>query len=74
MKKHRADIIQMSIESKEASPGLVRPDLDLVVVASRNEQRLGFMEIDTSDRPIVLFEAVNQGSHTVIPQLDGRRV
>lgn len=43
VEEHGSDIVQMAVESKETSPGLVRPDLDLVVVASRNEERLLFV-------------------------------
>jgi hypothetical protein len=53
------DVVQVTIQSKEASPALVGPDLDLVIITSRNEKRLGVMEIDGSNRAIVLFKAVN---------------
>lgn len=64
----------MTIQSKQTSSRLVRPDFDLVVVATGNEERLRLVEIDASDGTIVLFETINEGSHAVIPQLYGRRV
>jgi len=53
------DVVQVTIQSKETSPALVGPDLDLIIITSRNEKRLGVMEIDGSNRAIVLFKAVN---------------
>ena len=35
---------------------------------------LCFVKVDTADGSIVLFEPINQRSHAVIPQLDGRGV
>ena len=35
-----------------------------------SSQGLCLVEIDAADRPVVLFEAVDQGSHPVVPQLD----
>ena len=64
------NVVQVAIEREEAPPGLVAPHLDLVVVASRDEERLGLVEIDTSNRPVVFFETVNESTHTVVPQLN----
>lgn len=74
VEENGSDVVEMAVESKEAASSLVGPDLDLVVVASRNEERLGLVEVDTSNRSIVFLEAINQGSHSVIPKLDGRGV
>ena len=35
-----ADIVEMAVQSEEATAGLVRPDLDLVVVTARDEKGL----------------------------------
>lgn len=67
-------VVEMSVQGKQTSPRLIRPDLDLVVVASRNEEGLCLVEIDASNRPIVFFEAINKGSHAIVPQLYSRRV
>ena len=61
------NVIQVAIESEEASSALIRPDLDLVVVPTRYEQRLCFMEVYASNGPIVLLEPIYQGSHAIIP-------
>jgi hypothetical protein len=62
-----ANIVEMAVEGKEAATSLERPDLDLVIITTGHEERLCLVEIDTSYGTIVFFEAVNQGSHAVIP-------
>lgn len=42
-------------------------DLNLVVIASRDEERLLLMEAHGSHRPLVVVKLVNQGAHPVIP-------
>lgn len=54
-----ADIVEMAVEGEEAAASLERPDLDLVVVTTGNEERLCLVEIDTSYGAIVFFKAVN---------------
>jgi len=70
VKEYSSYIIQVTIECKDASPCLVRPNLDLVVVSPRYEKRLGLVKVDASDRPVMLFESINESSHTIIPQLN----
>lgn len=72
MEENRANVIQMTIQGEQTPPSLVAPDLDLIVIASRHEQGLGRVEINASNRAIVFFKAVNERSHAVVPQLDGR--
>lgn len=67
VEEYGSDVIQVAVQSEKTAPGLIGPDLDLVVVASGNEEWLCLMEVDASNRPIVLFESVNEGSHAVIP-------
>jgi hypothetical protein len=74
VEEDRSDIVQVAIQCEQASPSLVIPDLDLVVIASGHKQGLSWVEVNTTDRSIVLFESVNKCSHAVIPQLDGRGV
>ena len=62
-----AHIIEMATEGEETSPRLQRPDLDLVVVASGDEERLCLVEVDAAHRAVVLFEAVDESSHAVVP-------
>lgn len=74
MEENCSDVVEMSVESEEASSRLVGPDLDLVVVAARDEEGLSSVEVDAANRAVVLLKSVNQGTHAVIPKLDGRRV
>lgn len=74
MEKDGPNIVKMAIKSEEAAARLVGPDLDLVVVTARDEKGLGSVKVDSAHRAIVFFESVNQRSHAVIPELDGRRV
>lgn len=37
---------------------------------SRDEERLGLMEVDATNRPIMLVKAVNKSAHSVVPELD----
>ena len=67
VKENRSDIVQVAIQGKETPPGLIRPDFDFVIISTRNKKRLGLMEVDTSDGPVVLLESIYQGSHAVIP-------
>jgi hypothetical protein len=67
VEENRPDVIQMTIEGEEATACSKRPDFDLVVVTSGYEQRLGAMEVDTSDGAVVLLEPIYQGPHAVVP-------
>lgn len=67
MKENRSYIVQVAVQGKETPPGLIRPDFDFVIISARNEKRLGLVEVNTSDGPVVLFESIYQGSHAVIP-------
>ena len=67
MEKDCPDIIQVSIQSEETAPRLQRPNFDLIVVSSRYEKWLSFMEIYASNWTIVLFESIDQRAHSVIP-------
>jgi hypothetical protein len=58
MEKNSPDIVHVSVERDDAPLDLVIPDFDLEVVAAGNKQGLGKMEIDASDRPLVLVESI----------------
>ena len=45
-------------------------DLDLVVVAAGDEERLLLVEADAADGALVLVELLEEGAHPVVPQLD----
>lgn len=67
VEKYCANIIQVTVQRKKTSPSLIRPHLDLVIISSRHEEGLCFMEVDSSNRSIVLFESVNQRAHAIVP-------
>lgn len=67
VEEDRPHVVQVAVQGEETSPGLIRPDLDLVVVPSRDEQRLSLVEVDASDRTIMFLETIDEGSHTIIP-------
>lgn len=47
--------------------------LYLVVVSTRNKQRLLTMEADSSDGTIMLIVFVQQCAHTIIPELQNNK-
>lgn len=67
VEKDGPDVIQMSVESEEASSCLIRPDLDFVVVTTGNEERLCLMEVNATHWSIVFFESVYECPHSVVP-------
>jgi hypothetical protein len=70
MELHGANIVEVAVEREEAAVGLVVPHLDFVVITSGDEERLGGVEVDSADGPVVLVEAVEEGAHAVVPHLD----
>lgn len=60
----------MTIQCEQTPPSLVVPDLDLVVITTGDKQGLGRVEIDSSNGAVVFFEAINESSCPVIPELD----
>lgn len=69
-----SNVVEMAVQGEQAAPGLVRPDLDFVVITTRNKQGLRLVKVDASNGAIVLFEAIDQSTHTVVPELNRRRV
>ena len=43
--------------------------LDFVIISSRDEERLLLVEVDAADRTVVFVKLLQQGAHTVVPQL-----
>ncbi len=74
VEEDRPHIVEMSVQGKKTSSRLIRPHLDLVVVAARYEKRLCLVEVNPSDRAVMLLKSINQCSHTVVPELDCGRV
>ena len=67
MEEHRPHIIQMPIQREQTSTRLIRPHLDLVVISPGHKQRLCLVEVDPSYGTVVLFKAVYERAHPVIP-------
>lgn len=67
MEEDGPDIVQMAIEREETPPALIRPDLDLIIISTRHKQGLCLVKVDASYGAIVLFKAVYQGAHAIIP-------
>lgn len=67
MEKDGAYVVEVAIQREETSPCLIRPNFDLVVIPTRNEQRLCLMEIDPSHWAIVLFEPFYKCAHAIVP-------
>lgn len=60
-------VVQVAVQGEKAPPSLMVPDLDLVVVTAGHEEGLGRVEVDAANRAIVFFEAIDKGSHAIIP-------
>lgn len=67
VKENSPNVVQMTVEGEKTPSRLIRPDLDFVVVSTGHEQRLRFVKIDPSNRPIMLFKSVYESTHPVIP-------
>jgi hypothetical protein len=70
MKKCCANIIQVTKQCKKTSPQFVIPNLNLIVIASRDKQWLLLMEVNASHWTIMFIKLVNKGAHPIVPQLD----
>jgi hypothetical protein len=70
MEENSSNIVEMAVQCKEASSGLVRPDFNLVIIATGYEEWLSFVKIDAADWSIVFLESIYQCAHPVIPELD----
>lgn len=51
MEMYRAHIVHMTLQGEHALFYLVIPDLDEVIVTTRNKHWLSLMEVNASDRP-----------------------
>jgi hypothetical protein len=74
VKEDGPNVVKMAVQGEQTASRLIRPDLNLVVVATGHEERLGLVEIDTANGAIMLLKSVDEGSHSVIPQLNSGRV
>lgn len=67
VEEYSPHIVQMAVQSEKTPTALITPHLDLVVVASGNEQGLRWMKVDTSNGAVMLLEAVDESSHAIVP-------
>ena len=67
MEENRSDIVQMPGKREETPFCVVIPDLDPIIISTRNKEGLCLVKVDSSDGPIMLLESVNQCAHTVVP-------
>jgi hypothetical protein len=74
MELHSTNVVQVAEESEEATPQFIVPHLNLVVIPSRDEERLRLMEMDAPNGTFMLIESVNECAHSIIPQLDDTTV
>ncbi len=63
MEHSRPDVVKMTQQCEDAAPLLIIPHFDLVVVSSGDKKRLLFVEVHSSDGPIVLVKLVKEGAH-----------
>jgi hypothetical protein len=74
VEENGANVIEMTVQCEKTSSRLVGPDFDLVVVTTRYEKRLRFMEVDASNRPVVFLESIDERAHSIVPKLNGGRM
>lgn len=67
VKLNCTDVIKMTQQGEKTSAQFVIPNLDFVIITSTNNKRIGFVKVDTSYGSIVLFEAIDDGTNSVIP-------
>ncbi len=72
VEEHGPDVVEMTVQGEKTPSSLIRPDLDLVVVAAGGKEGLGFVEVHRTNRTIMFFETIDQSTHTVVPELNGR--
>lgn len=72
MEENSPHIVQMPVQSEKTSSRLIGPNFYLVIIPTRNEERLCFMEVNASNRPVMLFKSIDKGTHSIVPQLYGR--
>jgi hypothetical protein len=62
-----ANVVQMTIQGKEASASLIAPDLNLVIISTRNKEGLCLVKVNSPNWAIMLLKPVNQCAHSVVP-------
>lgn len=67
MKPDSAHVVEMSCESELASPRLVAPYFDLVIISTRHKDGLAGMKLHASHGPVVINEPIDERSYPVVP-------
>ena len=67
VEKYCSYVVQVPIEGKKATSGLVGPDFDLVIIPTRYEERLCLVKVNPPDWAVMFLESIDQRSHAVIP-------
>lgn len=62
-----ANIVQMTVEREQAASSLVGPDFDFIIVPPRYKEGLRLVEVNATDRAIMLFKSVDQSAHAIVP-------
>lgn len=70
MKNGRSDVVQVTEESENTSSLLVVPNFYLVVVTAGYEERLLVVEAYATNWTIVFVKFIEEGAHSIVPQLD----
>lgn len=74
MKRDRSNVIQMTMQGEQTSPLFVVPDLDLIIISTRDEKRLARVESNTTDGSIMFVEPFDESTHLKIPHLNTTRM
>ena len=67
---HRTDVIQVPQKGEEATPKLVIPNLDLVIITAGDDEGFVEVKIHAAYGAVMFFEAVDDGSDSVVPPED----
>jgi hypothetical protein len=62
-----SNVVEVARESEEATPDLVAPKFDLVVIPSRHKYGLARVKLYPSNRTIMLRKTVDESAHSVVP-------
>lgn len=67
MEENSPHVVQMPVQSEKTPSRLIRPNFDLVIIPTRNEERLRFVEINASNRAVMLLKSIDKSTHSIVP-------
>jgi hypothetical protein len=70
MKFNCSNIIQMAGKSKNTFFSFVVPNLHFMIITTTDEHGLGFMEVNTPNRTIMILEFLEESLSSVIKEVD----